>query len=392
MQLGAKLRAQEGIAEASCIMATPANLEQLRGRRSRDRRGGRALGPAGRRARRARRLRRSHRRGRSDAAVVRHRRAMAMPRRSGCRSPASRSASTRADDADLALISVPGDYAAAEALKALAQGLNVMLFSDNVAVADELAIKTYAREHGSPRHGAGLRHGDRQRHSARLRQCRAARRHRLVAASGTGSAGGDVPDPPCGRRRLAGARHRRARSQGGDRRHHDAAGARRARCRSRHARHRADLQAAGAGDRTQDPRCGRLGGQAGGRAFSRRHARRRARRAARRRGIAAARGRRGGRPRQREGARPNPPARRRRRNSRRSTMLAKRMAPSQCAVRGLFTGGTFCYEAQLAFRARSSPAARMRRPTASSRSTARWRGTSSSTWATTTTRAAGRIR
>ena len=30
MQLGAKLRAQEGIAEASCIMATPANLEQLR--------------------------------------------------------------------------------------------------------------------------------------------------------------------------------------------------------------------------------------------------------------------------------------------------------------------------------------------------------------------------
>ncbi len=31
------------------------------------------------------------------------------------------------------------------------------------------------------------------------------------------------------------------------------------------------------------------------------------------------------------------------------------MAPTQHAVRGLFTGGTFCYEAQLAFRARGLP-------------------------------------
>ena len=29
MQLGAKLRARDGVAEASCIMATPANLAQL---------------------------------------------------------------------------------------------------------------------------------------------------------------------------------------------------------------------------------------------------------------------------------------------------------------------------------------------------------------------------
>ena len=48
----------------------------------------------------------------------------------------------RDPDADLALISVPGDYAAAEAMKALALGLHVMLFSDNVTVADERAIKT----------------------------------------------------------------------------------------------------------------------------------------------------------------------------------------------------------------------------------------------------------
>lgn len=49
--------------------------------------------------------------------------------------------------ANLALISTPGDYAAAEAIKALRLGLNVMLFSDNVAVADEIALKRYAAAH-----------------------------------------------------------------------------------------------------------------------------------------------------------------------------------------------------------------------------------------------------
>ena len=49
--------------------------------------------------------------------------------------------------ANLALISTPGDYAAAEAMKALRLGLNVMLFSDNVALEDEIALKRYARAH-----------------------------------------------------------------------------------------------------------------------------------------------------------------------------------------------------------------------------------------------------
>jgi succinyl-CoA synthetase alpha subunit len=49
-----------------------------------------------------------------------------------------------ADHADLAMISVPGPYAAAEALKALRRGLNVLLFSDNVPIAQELAIKQVA--------------------------------------------------------------------------------------------------------------------------------------------------------------------------------------------------------------------------------------------------------
>jgi succinyl-CoA synthetase alpha subunit len=50
----------------------------------------------------------------------------------------------RTPQANLALISVPGDYAAAEAMKALRLGLHVMLFSDNVALADEVALKRYA--------------------------------------------------------------------------------------------------------------------------------------------------------------------------------------------------------------------------------------------------------
>ena len=49
--------------------------------------------------------------------------------------------------ANLALVSTPGDYAAAEAMKALRLGLNVMMFSDNVPVEEEIELKRYARAH-----------------------------------------------------------------------------------------------------------------------------------------------------------------------------------------------------------------------------------------------------
>jgi FdrA protein len=49
-------------------------------------------------------------------------------------------------DANLALISTPGEYATAEALKALNLGLNVMLFSNNVSVPDEVMLKRVARD------------------------------------------------------------------------------------------------------------------------------------------------------------------------------------------------------------------------------------------------------
>lgn len=51
-------------------------------------------------------------------------------------------------DANLALISVPGEYAAAEARKALNRGLDVMIFSDNVPIEAEIALKQQGREEG----------------------------------------------------------------------------------------------------------------------------------------------------------------------------------------------------------------------------------------------------
>ncbi len=59
-----------------------------------------------------------------------------------------RAAHAEMPDANLALISVPGDFAAGEAEKALERGLDVMIFSDNVALAAEVALKRRARELG----------------------------------------------------------------------------------------------------------------------------------------------------------------------------------------------------------------------------------------------------
>ncbi len=54
----------------------------------------------------------------------------------------------RQPSSNLALISVPGAHAAREARKALEAGLHVMLFSDNVAVEDEVALKQSAHQKG----------------------------------------------------------------------------------------------------------------------------------------------------------------------------------------------------------------------------------------------------
>jgi FdrA protein len=146
MQLSAKLGALAGIRQASAIMATAGNLDLLReaGLASAEVEAGpndllvalegeaKALEEA------------------LAAVEAELTRAPAAALEGGPRRIAPRSLEMALGEqptANLALISTPGDYAAAEALKALRLGLNVMLFSDNVALEDEIALKRYAREH-----------------------------------------------------------------------------------------------------------------------------------------------------------------------------------------------------------------------------------------------------
>ena len=59
-----------------------------------------------------------------------------------------RAAAKSLPGASLALISVPGDFAVAEARNAIASGLHVMIFSDNVAIEHERALKEEAAARG----------------------------------------------------------------------------------------------------------------------------------------------------------------------------------------------------------------------------------------------------
>lgn len=57
-------------------------------------------------------------------------------------------AATADDTLNFVLISVAGDFAKYEAAKAIARGMNVMLYSDNISVADELLLKQAASRRG----------------------------------------------------------------------------------------------------------------------------------------------------------------------------------------------------------------------------------------------------
>jgi succinyl-CoA synthetase alpha subunit len=88
--------------------------------------------------------------------------------------------------ANLAIISTPGAYAAAEALKALKRGLHVFLFSDNVPISEEIELKRLAKKKGllvmGPDCGTAILDG------VPLGFANVVRRGRvgLVGASGTG--------------------------------------------------------------------------------------------------------------------------------------------------------------------------------------------------------------
>ena len=97
--------------------------------------------------------------------------------RSGARAPgpapAARDLALAARElpgANIAIVSVPGAYAALEAHKALSAGLDVLLFSDNVPVDEEVELKRARRRGRPPGDGPGGRHGRARRLRPGLRQ------------------------------------------------------------------------------------------------------------------------------------------------------------------------------------------------------------------------------
>jgi len=98
----------------------------------------------------------------------------------------STQAAAKAIHADVAMISVPGAYAALEAHQALNAGLNVMLFSDNVSVEDEIVLKKKAIEKNlllmGPDCGTAIINGVGLAFANQIRQGPIG----IVAASGTG--------------------------------------------------------------------------------------------------------------------------------------------------------------------------------------------------------------
>lgn len=147
MRISRAVAALPGVEEAGLMIATPANKEILRAAGVLGAEGEQA-GPGdlviALRARDA---------AAAEAAMAEARRLLDQPRRVAAGAAAWRPRTLRGavqqmPDANLALISVPGEFAAAEARKALRRGLNAMIFSDNVAVRDEVALKREGRDLG----------------------------------------------------------------------------------------------------------------------------------------------------------------------------------------------------------------------------------------------------
>lgn len=148
MQISAKISALAGVQQASVVMATEGNLALLR-------EAGLLDGEVGASPSDLLVVLRAESDAAAQAALEETDRVLAggdgKTARRGPQEIAPRSLQmglAAQPDANFALISTPGEYAAAEALKALRLGLHVMLFSDNVALEDEVSLKREAAERG----------------------------------------------------------------------------------------------------------------------------------------------------------------------------------------------------------------------------------------------------
>lgn len=147
MRLSRTIAAMPDVEEAGLMMGTPANKEIMRDAHVLDAEGEKAAAGDLVLAIRAKNAEAA------QAALAEARALIDKPKVAGEGATAWRPRSIRAavtahPDANIALISVPGDFAAAEARKALQRGLNVMMFSDNVSLEDEISLKQEARARG----------------------------------------------------------------------------------------------------------------------------------------------------------------------------------------------------------------------------------------------------
>ena len=148
MRISQQVSAEPGVVEAALIIGTPSNLEMLA---EAGLLGETELQPTmgdlvlSVRAKNG---------AAAEAALTKAEKLLERPRferdsEAGSWEPATLHGALQAlPEANLALISVPGEFAAAEARKALQAGLHVMLFSDNVLVEDELLLKEEAQGKG----------------------------------------------------------------------------------------------------------------------------------------------------------------------------------------------------------------------------------------------------
>ena len=148
MRISASLSEREGVEAASLMIGTPSNLAIL-DEADLLTEAGRAAGPddlvIAVRAESAEALAAA-----LDTAEARLEGAAQGPggRSVAARFPGIRAARAALPGANLAIVSVPGPFAAREARRALAAGLHVLVFSDNVPVEEEVALKREARERG----------------------------------------------------------------------------------------------------------------------------------------------------------------------------------------------------------------------------------------------------
>lgn len=149
MKISSRITDLPGVVQASCIMATPANLDLLReaGLLTTDT----AAGPnevlVAIEAEDAAALQAAL--DGAEEELHREPESLARAREQAIEPPRSQEmALDTLVGANLALIATPGPFAAAEASKALRLGLNAMVFSDNVAIEDEIALKQFAEQAG----------------------------------------------------------------------------------------------------------------------------------------------------------------------------------------------------------------------------------------------------